>query len=495
MHRLDLSGKGSPGPPWLRVRLHARTRLTLWYTALLAVTLLALGVLALVVVERTLYAVLDESLDARWRTLEQELLHELEESPRQNERRITHVTDELMAQGTGLDVLRFWDARGRLRASREGGVRQDPAATPRDPPAAAPSVVTETLAVGGEVRLLARPLSVRGEAVGTVQLGRSTADIVRVLAQLRLFGLAGTVLALGLAAAGGVFLAGRALAPIERITDEAEAIGADDLSRRLDLDLPDDEIGRLARAFNGMLARLDVAFQRQRQFTADASHELRTPLASIRTQLDVALSRPRETEAYVRVLQDVRSEHARLAELTDRLLTLARADAADALTLVPTDLQELVAETGVSVAQQAHAQGIRLAVELDDVPDSQGDPIWLRQLLCNLLENALRFTPAGGQVCLALRRVADGVTVTVRDTGTGIGPEHLPHLFERFYRVAAARDRASGGAGLGLAICAWVARAHGGRLTAESTLGIGTTMTLWLPVPAAPEPSHATESC
>jgi signal transduction histidine kinase len=324
-----------------------------------------------------------------------------------------------------------------------------------------------------------------------------------VLDRLRWLGLAGLALALVLAGLGGAFLARRALAPIDRVTRAAELIGAEDLARRLDLDLPNDEIGRLARAFDGMIGRLDAAFERQRRFTADASHEIRTPLGIIRSQLDVALAHPRTPEQYARVLGDVRDATDRLARLAERLLTLARADAGEALTLIPVDVQDVVAEAAASVAAQARELGVRLDVRLGEAPGVQGDPVWLMQLLLNLLDNALRHTPPGGQVTLTLEASADGsggdrssdggVRVSVADTGEGIAPEHLPRLFERFYRVDAARARSSGGAGLGLAICSWVARAHGGRLDASSAAGVGTTMTLWLP--AAPVPPHAEPDC
>ncbi|MCC7369240.1 MAG: HAMP domain-containing protein [Chloroflexi bacterium] len=474
-------------PRW---QLHARARLALWYIGLLAATLLGLGLLAMVLVDRTLTAALDASLNARTRTVEQAVLHELEEEGRENERRGSHLIDELASQAIGLDVLRIWDARGRLLGGWEDGARIDASAARS---LSAPTVTgsgDERLTSGMRVRLMTRQLTYRGRASGTVQVGRSTAENERVLGQLQLYGVAGTLLALALAGIGGIFLAGRALAPIARMTREAEAIGADDLSRRLALNLPDDEIGRLARAFDSMIARLEVAFERQRQFTADASHELRSPLGIIRTQLDVALSRPRTPDEYADVLRGVRTEHERLAHLLDRLLTLARADGPGAVTLVPTDVQELVADLGVSVAPQARVQGVRLEVTLDDVPEVNGDPIWLTQLLLNLLENALRYTPAGGSIRLRLGCAGDGVAIEVADSGVGISPEHLPRLFERFYRAASSRERASGGAGLGLAICAWVARVHGGRLTAESTVGKGTTMRLWLPAAAAPRGAH-----
>ena len=458
-------------PRW---RMTARTRLTLWYSALLVGTLLVSGVIALIVVERVLLANLDDSLRTRAVALQEGAEHEFDEGER-------HGTEELAVLTSGLDLVRLWDQRGRLVFGREESLVLRSTVPAPSPLPTADVFSTERLASGVVVRTVTHPFRSRGRTVGLVQIGRSTADITNVLASLRLFGLAGVLVAVALAGAGGAFLARRALAPIDRITRAAEQIGAEDLSRRLALDLPDDEIGRLAGAFDAMISRLDQAFERQRRFTADASHELRTPLALVRSQVDVALAQPRTADQYARVLAEVRDATDRLARLTDHLLTLARADANEALTRVPVDLQDLVAETAASVAAHAREQGIHLEVQLADVSAVVGDPIWLTQLLRNLLDNALRHTPAGGRVRVALEPGRGGIVLSVSDTGAGISPEHLPHLFERFYRVDAARSRAAGGAGLGLAICDWIARAHGGQITAESTIGQGATMTVWLP--------------
>ena len=472
-----------------RWRLHARTRLTLWYTLLLAGTFLVLGGGGILAVERTLYASLDESLRARALAFEAAVEHEWHEGERGS-------PGEIEAQAYGLDVFRAWDGRGRLIFGREEGTPSR-ASYPGIPDGDV--VATERLVSGTTVRLVTHPIRVSGRIGGVVQVGRSTADLQRVLATLRLIGLVGLGLALCLAGLGGSFLARRALAPVDRVTRAAELIGAEDLSRRLDLDLPDDEMGRLAGAFDAMIARLEAAFERQRRFTADASHEIRTPLGIMRSQVDVALARPRSPEEYIRVLEAVRVQVDRLSQLTERLLTLARADGPETVTLVPVDLQDIAAEAAASVAGQARARGVRFDVEIEDVPAVQGDPIWLGQLLLNLLDNALRHTPPGGRVTLSLEPAATGeghhaggVVVRVEDTGEGIAPEHLPHLFERFYRVDPGRARTSGGAGLGLAICDWVARIHGGRLTVTSAPGAGSSFTLWLPASQAPLASRPT---
>jgi heavy metal sensor kinase len=437
--------------------------------------LLLMGAMTLVLVESLLSASLEESLQARTRAVEAAVEHELGENDGEGTAR------EIEAQSAGLEVIRIWDTRGRLIFPRDAAARTAAAAVPFPGVAAQDRVTTAGLPGGLSVRVVAHTIRSRGRPVGIVQVGESTAAIESVLTRLRLAGLAGLAVALALAVLGGAFLARRALAPIDRITRTAREIGAENLSRRLKLDLPDDEIGRLAGAFDEMIARLDAAFERQRRFTADASHEIRTPLGIIRSQIDVALAHPRTPEQYVRTLAGVRDETDRLTQLTERLLTLARADANEAITLVPVDLQEIAAEAGVRVAARARDLGIHLDVQVGEAPEVRGDPIWLSQVLMNLLDNALRHTPAGGRVTLALTGQRGGAAVAVRDTGEGIAPEHLPHLFDRFYRVDAARGRSAGGTGLGLAICRWVADAHGGTLEVASTVGQGTTVVLWLP--------------
>jgi heavy metal sensor kinase len=321
-----------------------------------------------------------------------------------------------------------------------------------------------------------------------VEVGRSEADIQALLGRLRLLGAGGSFVALVWAWFGGYFLARRALAPVDQITRAAQKISGEDLSERLNLPLPDDELGRLAAAFDDMIERLDQAFRRQRQFTADASHELRTPLAVIRSQAEVALRQPRDAAYYSRVLGSIGEESERLTRLAENLLALARADDRQPVACEPLDLEELVAEAGARVAPRARDRGIQLTVTIEPIGAVRGDATWLTQLLLNLLDNALRHTRANGRVQLSLGPASSGALLQVSDNGEGIPPEHLPHVFERFYRADRARSRAAGGAGLGLAICAWVARAHDGRLEVASTLDRGTTFSLWLPTAVSSAP-------
>ena len=330
-----------------------------------------------------------------------------------------------------------------------------------------------------------QPIHHRGEIVGAVAVGRSEAEINALLARLRVLGLGGLAVALAAAWAGGTFLAARALRPVDRITRTAEQIGAEDLSLRLEARGVDDELGRLTSAFNGMIDRLERAFQRQQRFTADASHELRTPLAVIRSLAEVALTSPRDKSYNDRTYASICEESERLTHLVESLLTLARADEGHLPMLVGVDVDEIAMDAAARIVERARRQNVMLTVVPSDGYEVRGGASLLTQLVLNLLDNALRHNRPAARITLSVEAVDDGVSLVVADTGSGIAAEHLPRLFERFYRVDQARSRAMGGFGLGLAICEWIARVHAGRLAVESQVGIGTTFRLWLPRPAA----------
>jgi heavy metal sensor kinase len=331
--------------------------------------------------------------------------------------------------------------------------------------------------------VLTSPVTENGIQIGILQVGRPVAEVDATLRQLALLLAVAVPFTLLVASAGGLFLAGRALDPIDRITRAAAAIGADDLSRRLNFRGTRDEIGRLAATFDRMLDRLDQAFRRQRQFTADASHELRTPLTMLASQIDVALERKRSSAEYERLLRSLREDAARMTQLVSELLTLARADAGQqVLTREELDLSELVRSVVPAMQPLAVQRGLRLTEDIQAVATVSGDQTRLTQLVINLVDNALRYTPQGGTVSVSVGSDREWAVLRVHDTGVGIAAEHLPHLFERFYRADPARARADGGAGLGLAIAQWVTQAHGGQISVDSELGRGSTFTVRLPL-------------
>ncbi|HLE74289.1 MAG TPA: ATP-binding protein [Anaerolineales bacterium] len=329
-------------------------------------------------------------------------------------------------------------------------------------------------------RFLVFPVQDEGRLLAYLQVGRDMEEVQEALARLLwLLLLTGPVL-VGLASLQGHYLAGRALSPMEKIRQQAASIQARDLHLRLDPPTPEDEVGRLAQTFNTLFARLEASFSRQRRFTADASHELRTPLAIIHGAVDVALERPRSPAEYVETLQSVSAEVGRMSRLVDELLVLARADAGELrLELEDIDLADLL-HLAVGVMQpKAQAAGVSFQLALPAALPIKGDRDRLLELFFNLLENAIRYAP-GSQVTVGGELAGQVARVWVEDSGPGISPEHLPHIFERFYRVDPARNRANHGSGLGLAIAQEIAHLHGGRLSVHSEPGKGTTFVVEL---------------
>jgi heavy metal sensor kinase len=328
--------------------------------------------------------------------------------------------------------------------------------------------------------------------VGVLQTGASRSGVDEDLRHLLLALTIAAPLVLIAAAGGGYILAGRALAPVAEITKMAAGISAADLHARIDLPLPDDELGRLASTFNAMLSRIEDAFERQRRFTGDAAHELRTPLSLMRSQVDLSLARPRDAADYREALEGIDADLGRLTGLIGTLLTLARSDTGRlAIEHVAIDLADTIAvilEQYTTIASEA---GIRLCDESSCAP-LIGDDDLLVQVLVNLLDNAIAHTPAGGEITVGSRTETGAVRFWVHDQGCGIPEEHLPRIFDRFYRVDESRQRSRGGAGLGLSICRAIIDAHGGRIEVVSKEGGGTKVDVILP--SAPLPRVARRS-
>jgi heavy metal sensor kinase len=335
---------------------------------------------------------------------------------------------------------------------------------------------------GQDWRTLAQPIVASGGQVqGWVQAARSLRPVDNALAALAAQLYIILPVAVLLAAIASYFLAGRALRPLTRIADTAEQIGPTTLDRRIDHYGPSDEVGRMAGAFDAMLDRVQAGFERERRFSADASHELRTPLAAIKSGIGVTLSRGRTAEEHETALQDLDVQVDQLIRLCDDLLVLARGGrprSADSELVDLTSLLELVVEQFIPLAEERKVTvrtHIRKRLTVTGFPDD------LIRLFLNLLGNAVKFTPAGGVVSLAARRHHRTIHVSVSDTGPGIPGEHLPHIFEPFYRIDPSRSKAERGTGLGLAIAHEIAGAHGGTITARSRPGEGTTFQVTLP--------------
>jgi heavy metal sensor kinase len=291
------------------------------------------------------------------------------------------------------------------------------------------------------------------------------------------------VATLALAGVGLNYLIRQWGAPLAALSDTARRVNLGTLSRqRLFAPADAPELAALATAFNELLDRLEAAHASQHRFVADASHELRTPLAALRAEIEVALRRERSPLDYQKTLDSNRHELERLSSLVENLLALAALDATKPQgQKSPVDLSIVCRDVAEQLSPLAAAQNVRLHLELAENATVSGDVFALERAVRNLVENAIRHTPAGEQIVIRATRDAQGIVVQVIDAGVGIAPEHLPHLFERFYRVDTSRNRAHGGAGLGLSIVKAILEAHGGAVSVESKLGAGSTFTLRLP--------------
>ncbi|MBI2072878.1 MAG: HAMP domain-containing protein [Gemmatimonadetes bacterium] len=350
--------------------------------------------------------------------------------------------------------------------------------------------LTNLGAPAGEVRYLVRAITGAGPEVSQVVSGASTAGLVLGPQRLLSAMLLTAPLIIGLSILIGHFLVGRTLQPVDAIVEEVAAItDGRSLHRRLIEPRSRDELARLSDTLNAMLARLERSFASLRRFTADASHELKTPLTVLRSGIERAITHPKAPPEVMEVLEETLVEVNRMAELVDALLTLARADEGRApLHLEPVELKDVlseVSETAGILGEQAH---VAVSVAVPDRSITLAvDPSRIRQLLMNLLTNAIKYTPRGGEVAIDWEQVDGNVVLNVRDTGVGIAPGDLPHIFDRFWRADQARRRSGGrpGVGLGLAISKWIVEAHGGTIAVQSRPGRGTTFTVTLPMGTA----------
>lgn len=338
---------------------------------------------------------------------------------------------------------------------------------------------------GQPVRLYSEPLFDDGQLYAIIQVGESLANLGNTLRSvaLELLFIGPPVLLLSFL--GSYWLAGFAFTPIKKMTNTARHIEAGDLHERVPVPRTKDELQTLALTFNSMIARLEKSFARQRRFVADAAHELRTPVAAIRSMTDIVLERetPVEREEYVSVLRDINTEAERLGHLISDLLVLARSDENEvAFEHEPVRLDQLARDVISTMEILATEKGIRLEVQADEPVRVTGDEVRLIQVMMNLMDNAINYTNDGGTIRITVQAEQENARLMVSDTGSGIAPEHLPHIFERFYRVDPARSRTAGGTGLGLAIVDWIVRAHQGSIAVESQVGKGTTFTVTLPL-------------
>jgi len=457
-----------------------RTRLTLWYTGLLGISLFIFSLLLYSLLSGILLSVVDDRLATQAQNVIN--LMQTENDP----------LTVMLSGKAKLPPIDVFASQYYIQIVQMDGQLVQVSENLRDTHLPLSAEVKDDIAngrirsytisagQGARLRELTMPILLVGRRVGAIQVAQSLTPLDDSLNVISRALLIGSVSSLLLAAVGGVVLARAALRPIQAITRTARRITqTQDLSQRIPVAVPNDELGRLTSTINDMLARLAVLFQTQQRLVADVSHELRTPLTTIQGNLDL-LRRGAADDPALRAdaLRAIGDEAARMQRMINDLLLLAQLDAGLQIHRQPVEMDTLL----LDVYRQAQVidRGVTLRLGAEDQALVLGDRDRLRQLLLNLVDNALKYTPAGGQVTLTLRRGEGWVQVAVTDTGVGITPEDVPHLFERFYRADRSRARQSG-AGLGLSIAQWVAQAHGGRIEVESQVGRGSTFTVWLP--------------
>lgn len=474
-----------------------RFRLTSWYTVVLAFVLVALAAGCYLLFRQSIAqrtdATLAELADAFLTTLQAEL---------QDENRTDTVKT---AAQEAIIEHRFREYRFAVLDAQNGLVAASPVdSSPGELPGEDWIQKALSAAPGGgksfmtgrtgkfAYRALVRNFVVNHQAftlVAAQSLHRQQ-ELLKEIAQAFLVTIP---IALLLAGAGGYFLARKSLAPVVSMSEQAHRIGAENLHERLLVRNEKDELGQLALSFNQLLHRLDQSFEQQRRFMADASHELRTPVAILRGEAEVALSqKARSAEEYRESLTVLHGESQRLTRIVEDLFTLARADAGEYTpSFADLYLEEVVAECVHSVRTLAQAKQISLTFEPADESQVHGDEALLRRLIFNLLDNAIKYTPAGGAIRIELRRADGEYCLFVTDSGPGVPRDLQPRIFERFFRADAARSRTEtdgGGAGLGLAISRWIAELHRGRLELKHSDARGSTFAAYFPAPAVARP-------
>jgi heavy metal sensor kinase len=460
-----------------------RTRLTLWYTSLLTVTILLLGASAYSLLGYSLARDLDRAL--------QGVAVTLSEQPSRS--RLPAVAPDIDAIFRRFFGMSPWDRYVERRHPWSDRPPQEPPSGTGQLPLSAQALnrasegleTFETLAGLGRypVRVLTHPVREAGRITSLIQVGMSLESVSVTRHRFLLVTAAMLPLAALLAGSGGWLLARRALKPVDQMTEAARRISAEHLDERVHTTGTGDELDRLAVTLNDMLGRLDVTFRQIRQFSADASHELQTPLTILQGELEVALRAPRTPDEYRRVLTSALEESGRIARLVEGLLLLSRADAgALRMDHQPVDLAYLVAEVCEQSQVLANARGVTLELGPLTPMTIQGDHQHLRRLLLNLVDNGLKYTLAGGHVTLALHQDGAWAVLRVADTGIGFAPEEQERIFQRFYRAPAAVSRGEEGSGLGLCIARSIVEAHGGYVQVESAEGHGSRFTVFLPL-------------
>jgi heavy metal sensor kinase len=454
--------------------LSIRLKLTAWYVAVLLASLSLFAILAFMAMKKGIEKSVDENLAGQAAGVEEVVERVVQAEPARLPDELKQH-QELREQADFLQVCDQngrWIYRSRLMTHYEG-----PA-----PPQASGSAYN-VLSVDLPLRVLVRELRAGGQTY-RIQVAAPMDDFYDAIDRFKWTVLLLSPLLVVLASAGGYWLSRKALAPVDQVTRAAEDINSRNLARRLDVPRTGDELQRLSETLNNMLGRLESSFNRITQFTADASHELRTPLAVMRTTTEVSLRTSQTVADYRAAQEEILAELEKTSSLVEKLMLLARADAGvESLQRTPVNVAECLRDACKDGRVLAEVKQLKFEKDIDAqnlliAGDSQA----LHRLFLILIDNAVKYTPAGGSVAVALTQNNGSAIAEIRDTGIGVSAEDLPHIFDRFYRADKARSREFGGVGLGLSIARWVAEAHRGTIEVQSTPGAGSVFRIRLPL-------------
>jgi heavy metal sensor kinase len=473
--------------------LSVRTRLTLWYSGLLLGVLIVISLLGYSVLRWSLIQDLDASL-----LTVAEVLRDTNLPTDGPDTDADAVLRELLGPEFYDKFFQRFDPEGHPepRSSRQHAraLQLSPQARDNAVRGVRTFETVRTDRADDHLRLLTMPVVRDGQVTQIVQVGMSLHRAESALGRYVDTLVVLIPLGVALAAVGGSLIARTALRPVDEMTLAARRITAEDLDQRIALRGTGDELDRLAETLNGMLARLGAAFAEMRRFTADAAHELRTPLTALKGGIEVSLRAARSADEYAAVLASSLEEVDRLVRLAEDLLLLSRATAGPSNPREVVELEPLLLEVFDIGVQLARETGVTMRVDVVVPAAVRGDAAALRRAVLNLVQNAIKYTPAGGKVELALTVAGGHASLTVQDTGIGVSPADVERIFEPFVRLDAARARETGGTGLGLAIARAIVVAHGGALTVESQPGSGSRFTIELPLVSAPVTTRRSES-
>ena len=466
-----------------------RLKLTAWYVALLAIILILFSILLYYFLSKRLYESVDNSLKVSANVVAKTMVMRFPASPLPG---LDHYLEQFLGYGNFNKFYRIYDGSGNVGPRSKNidaskfPLTQESYVKALD---GVPSFETFKLSEGQMIRVLTRPILRNGKLANLIQVGTSLQAVNETMLNLRVFLYTGIPGVLALATLVGGFMARRALNPVAKITQTARAIGSGvDLTKRIPVPDVQDEVGKLAITFNDMLERLESSFSRIRQFSSDASHELRTPLTVLKGQSELALSKSREPEEYQEVLSSNLEEINYMSKILEDLFYLSKSDETKLrLDRERVNLQTTVEEVCRHAELLGDEKNINIIIAYLESADIEGDPVRLRQMVWNLLHNAIKYTPSGGRVKVSLKNLGHLAILTVEDTGIGIPKEHLENIFHRFYRVDKSRSRHEGGSGLGLAICKYIVALHKGEIEVESEVQKGSQFRVRLPKVSALE--------